>query len=177
MPSDTLEIVTTRRRFVLPDVLTPNLRVVFCGTAAGKASALARAYYANPGNRFWRALHEARFTPRRFEPHEFAQLPAHGMGLTDLAKHVYGNDDELTRDAFDIEALVRKLARYRPTWVAFTSKNAAQHALARAVNYGEQAERVAASRVFVLPSPSGHAARYWHMAPWIELARLAGFRA
>lgn len=37
---------------VLPDLLRPGLRVVFCGTAAGAASALSGAYYAGRGNRF-----------------------------------------------------------------------------------------------------------------------------
>ena len=41
---------------VLPDILQPGLRVVFCGTAAGRASAKARAYYAGPGNSFWKTL-------------------------------------------------------------------------------------------------------------------------
>ena len=41
---------------ILPDVLQPGLALVFCGTAAGKRSAAERAYYAHPGNMFWRAL-------------------------------------------------------------------------------------------------------------------------
>jgi G:T/U-mismatch repair DNA glycosylase len=41
---------------VLPDLLRPGLRIVFCGTAAGTASARAGAYYAGPGNAFWPTL-------------------------------------------------------------------------------------------------------------------------
>lgn len=40
----------------LPDLLRPGLQVAFCGTAAGTASARAKAYYAGPGNSFWRTL-------------------------------------------------------------------------------------------------------------------------
>ncbi|GEO17500.1 hypothetical protein [Microvirga aerophila] len=36
----------------LPEVLLPNLKIVFCGTAAGNRSAASGAYYAQPGNRF-----------------------------------------------------------------------------------------------------------------------------
>lgn len=43
---------------VLPDVLVPGLKVVFCGNAAGTVSARKGAPYAGPGNYFWRALHE-----------------------------------------------------------------------------------------------------------------------
>lgn len=42
---------------VLDDVLAPNLRVVFCGTAVGVRSAARGHYYAGPGNDFWRLLH------------------------------------------------------------------------------------------------------------------------
>ena len=37
-----------RRSFVLPDVLAPDLHVVFCGTAPGTRSARDGAYYAHP---------------------------------------------------------------------------------------------------------------------------------
>ena len=115
---------------VLPDVLQPGLTLVFCGTAAGKRSAAEGAYYAHPGNLFWRALHSAQLTPRLFAPAEFPQLPHYGIGLTDLAKRHSGNDSELPRDAFDVAALLAKIERYRPRLLAFTSKNAARAVLA-----------------------------------------------
>jgi TDG/mug DNA glycosylase family protein len=37
---------------VLPDVLAPNLAIIFCGTAVGSVSAQRRAYYAGPGTVF-----------------------------------------------------------------------------------------------------------------------------
>ncbi|MFC7609612.1 uracil-DNA glycosylase family protein [Teichococcus aestuarii] len=42
---------------VLPDLLAPGLRLVFCGSAPGLVSAARGAYYAHPGNRFWGILH------------------------------------------------------------------------------------------------------------------------
>jgi len=60
---------------VLPDMLRPGLRLVICGSAAGAVSATHGAYYAGPGNRFWRTLFEVGLTPRRLEPHEFRDLP------------------------------------------------------------------------------------------------------
>jgi len=56
---------------VLPDILRPGMRVVFCGTAAGTAFARAGAYYAGPGNAFWATLHSTGLTPVRFSPAEF----------------------------------------------------------------------------------------------------------
>jgi TDG/mug DNA glycosylase family protein len=155
---------------IVPDVLAPGLRLVFCGTAPSRASATARAYYAKPGNRFWPALHAAGFTPRRFQPGEYAQLLALGIGLTDLCKGHSGNDDELPDGALDPETLRGKIALYGPAVVAFTSKNAARAFLGREVAYGWQAERAGATRLFVLPSPSGLATRFWDEAWWRELA-------
>lgn len=157
---------------ILPDVLQPGLALVFCGTAAGRRSAAEGAYYAHPGNLFWRALFEARLTPRLFRPAEFAGLPALGIGLTDLAKHHSGNDSELPRDAFDVPGLFARIERYAPRLLAFTSKHGARAALGHAIPvYGEQPECIATTRVFVLPSPSGQARGHWSIEPWKALAR------
>ena len=155
---------------ILPDVLVPGLKLVFCGTAAGKRSAADHAYYAHPGNLFWRALHTAGLTPRRLAPYEFPLLPQFGLGLTDLAKRHSGNDNELPRDAFDVAALHAKIKRYRPRLLAFTSKNAARIALGHVVDYGWQPERIGRTQLFVLPSPSGQARGHWDLLPWQALA-------
>lgn len=157
---------------ILPDVLQPGLALVFCGTAAGRRSAAEGAYYAHPGNLFWRALFEAGLTPRLFQPAEFADLPALGIGLTDLAKHHSGNDSELPRDAFDVPGLFARIERHAPRLLAFTSKHGARAALGHAIPaYGEQPERIGATRVFALPSPSGQARGHWSIEPWKALAR------
>ena len=62
---------------LLPDLLRPGLRIVFCGTAAGTVSAARGAYYAHSQNRFWSALYAAGLTPRLLQPEEFNQSP-HG---------------------------------------------------------------------------------------------------
>ncbi len=164
-------MLTTRaRRHVLPDVLCPGLDLVFCGTAAGRASAAAGAYYANPGNFFWRTVHAVGLLPEPLTPREFRRLPDFGIGLTDLAKHHVGNDNELPTGAFDVAALRRKIRRHAPRLLAFTSKNAAQAALGHAVAYGLQACRWDTTALWVLPSPSGQARRFWDARPWRDLA-------
>jgi double-stranded uracil-DNA glycosylase len=155
---------------ILPDLLRPGLRLVFCGTAAGKRSAAERAYYAHPGNMFWRALFEAGLTPRQLAPSEFPLLPDYRIGLTDLAKRHVGNDNELPQDAFDVPALIAKIEHHAPRMLAFTSKHAARALLDRAVNYGLQDKTIAGTPLFVLPSPSGQARGHWNLAPWQALS-------
>ena len=157
---------------ILPDLLAPDLDIVFCGTAVGAASARRRAYYAGPGNAFWPTLHLVGLTPRQLQPEEYATLLDFGIGLTDLAKEVSGNDDTLSRAHFHADRLKAIIAQYRPRIIAFTGKRAAQEFLGHAVGYGLLAEKEGETNVFVLTSPSGAACRYWSAAPWHELARL-----
>jgi TDG/mug DNA glycosylase family protein len=155
---------------VLPDVLPPGLRVVFCGTAAGTASAKARAYYAGPGNGFWETLHATGLTPVRLAPAEFARLPEFGIGLTDICKVLHGSDEEVGTVEFDVAGLQSRIAEAEPAFLAFNGKNAARGALERAVELGPQEERIGGAAVWVLPSTSGAARRYWDIEPWRELA-------
>ena len=156
---------------VLPDVLGPGLRIVFCGSAAGAASARAGAYYAGPGNRFWPTLHRVGLTPRLLAPAEFHTLLRHGIGLTDLCKTESGADTDLSRQADDAAALTAKIAQHRPAILAFNGKRAAGVFLsAETLDYGEQARRVGETAVHVLPSTSGAARRWWDEAFWRRVA-------
>jgi TDG/mug DNA glycosylase family protein len=158
---------------VLPDLLTPGLRVVFCGTAAGAVSARLGAYYAGPGNRFWPMLHATGLTPRLLPAVEFPLLLGWGIGLTDLAKHASGADAALPPGCFDPAGLRARLAPLRPGWLAFTSKRAAAACLGRpsaSLGYGPQPPVPGWPPLWVLPSPSGAARGFWDPAPWQALA-------
>jgi double-stranded uracil-DNA glycosylase len=159
---------------VLPDVLPPGLRVVFCGTAAGGASARAKAYYAGPGNAFWETLYVTGLTPVLLAPVEFERLPEFGIGLTDICKSLYGSDAEVGTVEFDVDGLQARVAAAEPELLAFNGKNAARGALQRAVEFGPQPEQIGGAEVWVLPSTSGAARRFWDIAPWQELALACG---
>src|SRR5256714_15285012 len=72
-------------RNAVPDVLGPNLRVVFCGINPGRVSAAAQAHFANPRNDFWRPLHAAGFTSRLYEPTEQFELLKEGVRVPNAA--------------------------------------------------------------------------------------------
>jgi len=156
---------------ILPDLLVRGLKVVFCGTAVGPESNRQGAYYAHPGNRFWRTLEEIGLTPRRFAPQEYASLVKLGMGFTDLAKHVAGTDRKLSPEDFDVEQVKEKVRQAQPKILAFTSKTAAKLFLGESeINYGLQSKLIGATKLFVLPSPAGAARRNWNIGPWLDLA-------
>jgi TDG/mug DNA glycosylase family protein len=158
---------------VLPDVLRPGLGIVFCGTAAGSASARAGAYYAGPGNAFWPTLHSVGLTPVQLLPSEFERLPEFGLGLTDICKVLHGSDQEVGTAEFDVAGLESRIAEAEPANLAFNGKNAARAALERTVDYGLQPERIGGAAVWVLPSTSGAARGFWDVGPWEALARAA----
>ncbi len=140
---------------MLPDHLAPGLRVLFCGTAAGTASAARGHYYAGPGNRFWGLLATTGLTPRQLAPEEDHLLPGFGLGLTDLAKGVAGMDREIPAGAYDPARLAALVAEWQPGVVAFTSLTAARLALGdKGLNAGPQPGGFAGSAVWALPSPS-----------------------
>jgi double-stranded uracil-DNA glycosylase len=81
----------------LPDLLQPDLDVVFVGTAAGRRSADVGHYYAGAGNRFWSTLHHVGITRREFAPEDDASLMDLGIGFTDLSKVGCGADDKIAK--------------------------------------------------------------------------------
>jgi TDG/mug DNA glycosylase family protein len=108
-------------------------------------------------------------------PADYPNLLALGIGLTDLNKREWGNDDELTAAGFDVAAFTRKMKRYRPGAIAFTSKYTASLYLGCKtgdLDYGLHAATLDGIPLHVLPSTSGQAVRYFNLKPWAALACL-----
>jgi TDG/mug DNA glycosylase family protein len=93
-----------------------------------------------------------------------------GYGLTDINKTEFGMDVDLT-DGDDPDALRRKIMKYQPCILAFTAKRPAMVFLARKkLAYGFQDDTIGATRLYVLPSPSGRAGSFWDIETWRTLA-------
>lgn len=151
------------------------MRLVFCGTAAGPTSARLGQYYARPGNRFWEMLHRSGLTPERLQPADYARVLDYGIGLTDVVKHASGLDRDLDPAHLGEaarEALQARVTAVAPEVLAFTSKRAALAGLGEVAGYGEQPQRWGATRLWVLPSPSGSARRWWDEGPWLALGEV-----
>jgi double-stranded uracil-DNA glycosylase len=159
---------------VLPDMLKPGLRLVFCGTAAGTVSAQCGAYYAHPQNKFWRVLHDVGLTPRLLKPEEYALVWDYGIGLTDIAKHVFGMDKELPPGALGreaAEALRARILVHAPDILAFTSLTGGRLVMGPQAKFGKQKEKLGRTEVWILPSPSPTAGWNWNETVWRDLAK------
>jgi TDG/mug DNA glycosylase family protein len=161
-------------KHVLPDVLQGDLKVVICGTAAGKRSGQLGEYYAGKNNKFWGTLHAIDLTPRLLQPREFSLLPQYGIGLTDVSKTYSGADKGLRSAHFDPAALRRWIADNNLRALAFNGKKAAGvfYKLndTTRLAYGQPPEKIGTTTVFVLPSTSGAAGGFWDIHYWQQLA-------
>jgi TDG/mug DNA glycosylase family protein len=157
----------------VPDIIAPNLKVLFCGINPGLYSGAVGHHFAYPGNRFWPALHEAGFTERLLAPYEERELLNLGYGITNFVERATAGARDLARAELvaGAQRLERKVERYAPRFLGILGIGAYRRGFGkRKVEVGEQAERIGGARVWVLPNPSGLNAHY--QLP--DLARLYG---
>jgi len=106
----------------LPDLITPNLDVLFCGSNPGCQSAKISHYYGHRSNHFWKYLFRSGFTPYCLSPYDDHLLPSKfGLGLTDLVSRPTTEANELApaerREAVPI--LLEKIRKFQPRFLCF----------------------------------------------------------
>lgn len=142
----------------LEDILAERLAVVFCGINPGVMAAAQGHHFAGRGNRFWRTLHLAGFTPEQMRPEQDRTILQYQCGLTTVVERPTARADQLSQHEFIAAAaeFEGKIARHAPRFVAFLGK-AAYAALSgqRDVAWGLQARTFGHASVWVLPNPSG----------------------
>jgi double-stranded uracil-DNA glycosylase len=159
----TKEQIRAAQGSTVPDVMGPELSVLFVGINPGLYSGAVGHHFARPGNRFWKALHLAGFTDRVLTPFEEHELLDQGVGVTNLVERATAGADEVSADELRRGArrLERKVCRHRPAFVAFLGLGAYRTAFGRgSAEVGLQPERICGSSVWLLPNPSGLNAHY-----------------
>ena len=147
----------------LPDVIAPGLRVLFCGINPGLYTAAIGHDFGRPGNRFWPALLAGGFTTRLLSPYEEQELLPAGLGITNVVNRATAAADELSAEEIVAGAklLEAKVERYAPTILAILGVGAYRVGFRRPkATMGLQAEKIGATRLWVLPNPSGLNAHY-----------------
>lgn len=147
----------------IPDLVAPDLHVLFCGINPGLYSGATGKHFARPGNRFWRTLEAAGFTDRVLTPWDGAAMLDAGLGITNLVRRTTATAAELDGDELRAggEALEATARRYHPAYVAVLGVTAFRTAFdRRKAVVGPQDDRIGPSRTWVLPNPSGLNAHY-----------------
>ena len=145
------------------DVIAPGLGVLFCGINPGLYTAWTGHHFAKPGNRFWPALHAAGFTDRVLAPSEERLLLERGLGVTNVVQRTTATAAELSAGELERggRVLEEKVLRYEPRWLAVLGIGAYRAAFHRPrAALGPQPETMGATRLWVLPNPSGLNANY-----------------
>ena len=148
---------------MIPDVIGPNLRVLFCGINPGLYSGAVGHHFARPGNRFWKALHAAGFTDRILPALEQRTLLDHGLGITNLVRRATAGAAELSADELreGAKRVRRLVCRREPKVIAFVGVGAYRTAFGDpGAVVGPQPGRICRSRIWLLPNPSGLNAHY-----------------
>ena len=148
----------------IPDLMPTEPRLVFVGINPGLWTAATGTPFAHPGNRFYPALVAAGILPRlpvfttALSDDDREMIFAAGIGITNLVARATARADELSIDELRDggRALEERLAIIRPTAVAVVGITAYRQAFSRPkARTGEQDERLAGCRTWVLPNPSG----------------------
>jgi TDG/mug DNA glycosylase family protein len=168
------ELPAARDR-VVPDVVAGGLRVLFCGINPSLMTAATGHHFAHPGNRFWPVLHRSGFTPRQLKPSEQDQLPAYGLGITNVVARATARADELSPEEFREggRVLAAKVEELGPVWLAVVGVTAYRTAFGeRRARIGRQERTIGGAHVWALPNPSGLNAHWTVDTMTEEYARL-----
>jgi TDG/mug DNA glycosylase family protein len=148
----------------VPDLVGPDLRLLFVGINPGLWTAATQTHFAHPGNRFYPALLEAGIIERPIDrgvgmrADDRRYMIERGIGITNVAHRATAKASELT--AAELRAGGEQLRRFvrvhRPAVVAIAGITAYRTAfgLPRAT-MGEQPHGFEGSRLMVVPNPSG----------------------
>ncbi|MGD2137148.1 MAG: mismatch-specific DNA-glycosylase [Gammaproteobacteria bacterium] len=171
----------------LPDYLGPGLEIVSIGLNPSLPSVRAGFYFANPRNRFWRALNASGLVPVRLTPGVAAMetlFAEYRIGFTDVVKRPTAGGAELRADDYRVWApvLKGKLESAAPAIIWFHGKQAwvnylkYAEGLSARPQWGAQPFRRGPGRVFVTPNPSPANAAYSLASLTHWYRRLGSFR-
>ena len=155
-PTREQQLKAIRKR--VPDLIAPDLDVLFCGINPGLYSAAVGHHFAGPGNLFWSTILAAGFTPRLLSAFDAPELLAFGYGITNMVQRTTASADELAKEELrrGAKALRRKVLQFKPRFLAVCGIVAYRVGFERnKAVVGLQAEMIGASSVWLLPNPSG----------------------
>jgi TDG/mug DNA glycosylase family protein len=155
----------------LPDYLEHNLRIISIGLNPSPVSVQAGYYFANPRNRFWKALNASRLVDEPLQPSEEAMrrmFVKYRIGFTDLVKKPTRMGNQLRAADYREGApvLKNKLMYYQPAIAWFHGKDTYRNFLKYAedkeveIPWAAQKHILGKTRIFVTPNPSPANAAY-----------------
>ena len=84
------------------------------------------------------------------------------------------SEEAISREAERVGGDPAKIERIRPKVLAINGKRAAKAFCGHQIGYGQQPEPLGKTIIFVLPSTSGAARRYWDETYWMAMSDSVG---
>jgi TDG/mug DNA glycosylase family protein len=170
----------------VPDLLGPDLRLLFVGINPGLWTAATQTHFAHPVNRFYPALLRAGIidlpldAAAGMDEEDRAYFRSRGLGITNLVRRATVRADELTAEELRAggERLLDLVTRLRPRVVAVAGITAYRQAFGdRKAVVGRQPRLLGEAVLWVVPNPSGLNAHHTVASlaeAYAEPARVAG---
>lgn len=148
----------------VPDLVGPDLRLLFVGINPGLWTAAVQTHFAHPANRFYPALLAGGILERPIHAadgmteEDKAYVTGRGLGITNLVRHATARASEVSAPDLRegrkrLEAMV---AQHRPRVVAVAGITAYRQAFGRRwAILGRQPEPIGEAELWVVPNPSG----------------------
>lgn len=149
----------------LPDLFNQHLQILSVGLNPSLPSVKAGFYFANPRNRFWKALNNCGYVHKELTPclsscHLLQK--EYGIGFTDLVKRPTAGCKDLNAADYRVgsgrlQTLVNSL---KPQLIWFHGKLTAQKYIqysadkTRSVSWGLQSWKINNHPVYITPNPS-----------------------
>jgi len=148
----------------LPDLLGPDVRLLFVGINPGLWTAATQTHFCHPSNRFYPALRRSGLIDLDLDTNvgmtdtQRGDFLSRGMGITNLVRRATARASEIGADELRQggERLLTTIAGLRPTVVAVAGVTAYRTAFAQPrAALGRQEPDVSGAQIWVVPNPSG----------------------
>lgn len=148
----------------VPDLIGPNLKLLFVGINPGLWTAATQTHFAHPGNRFYPALFKSGVIECEIDrgsgmtDDDRDYLIERGIGITNVVRRATAKASELTKAELRAggQELVATIAKYQPKVVAIAGITAYRSAFSMPkAKVGKQPEDLEGCELWVVPNPSG----------------------
>lgn len=152
------------RDATVPDLVGPDLDVLFVGINPGLWTAATQTHFAYPGNRFYPALRLAGIIDWEISPsagmsdEDRQRFLAKGLGISNIVARATAKASELTKEELreGARALTDRVAAWQPRVVAIAGITAYRAGFGKPkAAMGRQPESLAGAELWVVPNPSG----------------------
>lgn len=152
------------RDATVPDLLGPEVRLLFVGINPGLWTAATQTHFAHPSNRFYKALWLAGIVDREVDPSagmtdaDREHFLQRGLGITNLVTRATARASELSTAELHAggQDLVQRIAALPVRAVAVAGLTAYRTAFGqRTASGGRQPTDLLGAPTWVVPNPSG----------------------